>query len=458
MGVASPQPTDKGTSLEKDACLYVLDTSVLIHDPEALRSYRNTSIAVPIFVVMELDDLKTSPRHEVASSARVASRRIVSLMEHGSLHDPNGVEDPETGSTVYVVSNDDEWEKTLKETSSSRKMDHMILGTAIALRPKFPHLKVILVSKDVNLRILADSQGISAEDYNQDRVQEDEIPKGFRVLQGVEPEELQGLFLNEDGGETHSTLKVEGLVANEFVLCGQQVFRWKREKLSPVSKSFRGTGVTPRNIEQRMALDLLTDPSVHLVTLLGIAGTGKSFLALAAAISQLGKQYEKIILSKPIVAMGKDLGYLPGSESEKMQPWMLSFYDNLDQLMSTDGDESGRKGAKERTWEQLFHAKKIEIQPLHSIRGRSIAKSIMIIDECQNLSPHEVKTIVSRAATGTKVVLCGDPYQIDDAYLDRFTNGLVHAATSSRGNAIAGTVTLTEGVRSPLAELAATRL
>lgn len=440
----------------------MLDTSVLIHDPEALRNFRDTHIAIPIFVVMELDDLKTSPRHEVASAARTASRRIVALMEHGSLHDPKGVLDPTTNSTVYVIGQDGLGSVSIKESASSRKMDLLILGSALSAQKD--GRKVTLVSKDVNLRILADSEGIAAEDYNQDKVQESEIPTGFRYMTLPDEQSPHTLYSTDNDSGTLPPWSWGGgePAPNEFLLCGQpeapQVFRWRRGKMTPVLKTFKATGISPRNLEQRMALDLLLDPTVQLVTLIGKAGTGKSFIALAAAIAQLDKSYDKIILSKPVVAMGRDLGYLPGTEADKMQPWMLSFYDNLDQLMSTDTDTAGRKGSKEKSWEQLFHSKKVEIQPLHSIRGRSIAKSFMLIDECQNMSPHEVKTVVSRAAVGTKVVLCGDPYQIDDAYLDAYTNGLVHAATSAIGNPIAGTVTLSEGVRSPLAELAATKL
>lgn len=438
--------------------LYVLDTSVLIHDPEALRNFRNTQIAIPIFVVMELDDLKTSPRHEVASAARTASRRLVALMEHGSLHDPKGVKDPASGSVVRVIGQEGLGTISLKESASSRKMDLLILSSALKAQKEPENSEVILVSKDVNLRILADSEGLKAEDYNQDRVDESEIPTGF-VYRDIDPRELGACYYQE---RDITPVNAPVVGENEFLLCGDknnpQAFRNKKGTFTAVPKTFKGTGIVPRNLEQRLALDLLMDPSVQLVTLIGKAGTGKSFLALAAAIAQLDGVYDRVILSKPVVAMGRDLGYLPGTESDKMAPWMLSFYDNLDQLMSTDKDVSGRKGSKERSWEQLFHSKKMEIQPLHSIRGRSIAKALMIVDEGQNMTPHEVKTVVSRAATGTKVILCGDPYQIDDAYLDTYTNGLVHAATAALGNPIAGTMTLTEGVRSPLAELAATKL
>ena len=438
-------PLKRGICLTNKSQLHVLDTSVLIHDPEALNNYPGGHVAIPLFVVMELDDLKTSPRHEVSTPARMASREIVELQKYGSLHDPKGVVDPDTGTTVYVVGGDT---KSIRESISSRKMDLLILGSALELQERFEDFKVTLVSKDVNLRILADSQGLGTDDYNQDRVLESDVPKGWVEVETSDFDyEQEGLV----------TVNGKVIAPNEFIRCGETIVRYRKNKITPCSTLFRGTGITPRNPEQRMAMDLLMDPNVSLVTLLGISGTGKTICALGAALAQLDRTYDKIILSKPVVAMGKDLGYLPGDQGEKLAPWMLSFQDNLDQLISTDNDHQGRKGSRERTWEQLFHSKKMEMQPLHSIRGRSISRAFIIVDEVQNISPHEVKTVVSRAALGTKVVLCGDPDQIDDSYLDRYTNGLVHAATVSYGSPIAGTVTLTEGVRSPLAELAATR-
>jgi PhoH-like ATPase len=182
---------------------------------------------------------------------------------------------------------------------------------------------------------------------------------------------------------------------------------------------------------------------------------GKTLLALQAGLQQLDRVYDKIILSKPVVPMGRDLGFLPGSEAEKIHPWMMSFFDNLDQLLTTDKKENLKRGTKEKNWEHLVQSGHVEIQPMHTIRGRSIPRSFMLFDEIQNATPHEIKTVVSRAATGTKVVLCGDPSQIDDPFLDSFSNGLVHAAKMTRGSALAGTVCLTDGVRSPLSDLAA---
>lgn len=434
--------------------LFVLDTSVLIHDPESIRSFRNTSVAIPIYVIMELDDLKESKRMDVATSARIVSRRISDIMKIGSLHDPKGVLDPNTNSTFYVIgaSREDGGFDGLLSGIGTRKTDLLILKTA--LRKKQEGFNVVVVTKDVNMRILADSEGLEAEDYDQDKVSPDAVPSGLVTI----PFDSAAQCAYQNPLDP-SVLGCEGVAFNEFVLCGDHLLRLHGDGLlHPVPKSFKNLAIQPRNLEQRMALDLLSDPEVKLVNLIGLAGTGKTLCALAVAINGLDFAYSKVILSKPVVPMGRELGFLPGTEEEKMAPWMLSYVDNMDQIFKPDNDVKGRRGTKEKTWEQLLHSKKLEIQPLHSIRGRSIGNAFIIADEIQNCTPHEVKTFVSRAAEGTKVVLCGDPSQIDDSYLDAFTNGLVHSAVNSKGSKIAGTVILRQGVRSELAEFAATRL
>lgn len=436
--------------------LYVLDTSVLVHDPEALRNFRDTSVAIPIFVVMELDDLKVSQRYEVASSARQASRRISDIVSIGDVNNPEGISDPKTRSIFYMVGQDTHFE-SIENTTISRKMDLLILGEALALQERFSDKKVILVTKDVNLRILATVKGLKAEDYRKDRVDADDLPKGVYDLTPTDPDVLQPLY----GREPPSTVEgidLTGVKPNEFVrLADGQLFRWTGAALRPVLKPHR-MKFEPRNDGQRMALDLLLDPKVHLVILIGMAGSGKTLMALQAGLLQLSTHYDKIILSKPVVPMGRDLGFLPGDLGEKMHPWMMPFFDNLDQIVATDKKDNTRKGVKERNWEQLLESGQVEIQPMHSIRGRSIPRAFMLIDEVQNATPHEVKTVVSRAATGTKVVLCGDPSQIDDPFLDAFSNGIVHAAKVTRDSPLSGVVYLEEGVRSPLAELAAKSL
>jgi PhoH-like ATPase len=228
-----------------------------------------------------------------------------------------------------------------------------------------------------------------------------------------------------------------------------------------VPKEFPRLRISPKNIEQRMALSILSDPSVSLVTLIGKAGTGKTFLALAAALTQMNSgKYERILLTKPNIAMGNDIGYLPGSESDKMKPWMQSFFDNLDQLFPATAEDRGifSNHHIEKGWEQLFYSDKIQVQPVYSVRGRSISNAYVIIDEAQNLTPHETKTLITRAAEGTKVVLCGDPYQVDRNFMDHHSTGLTYVTKRMRGAKEFGTVYCSIGVRSTLAELAATKL
>jgi PhoH-like ATPase len=316
---------------------------------------------------------------------------------------------------------------------------------------------VVLVTKDVNLRILAAAKGVKAEDYRKDRVDPNDVPSGVHERVLTDPDALQP-FYGADPPDVIDGVNLAGVRPNEFIKFSEvdgshRLFRWTGSALRTIGK-WR-LKFDARNDGQRMALDLLMDPKVSLVVLLGAAGTGKTLMALMAGVSQLDRQYDKIILSKPVVPMGRDLGFLPGSEAEKLHPWMMSFFDNLDQLFATDKKDNARKGVKEKNWEQLVQSGQVEIQPMHSIRGRSIPRAFMLFDEIQNATPHEVKTVVSRAATGTKVVLCGDPSQIDDPFLDAFSNGLVHAAKATRESPLAGAVYLGEGVRSPLADLAA---
>lgn len=456
---------------------YVLDTSVLVHDPQALLAFRGTRVAVPIFVVMELDELKTSKRVDVAAAARMATRIIYKLREFGSLHQGDGAYDPERDTWYRIITQEANTEaidvlgalRAFDASASGRKMDGLIVQSSLALQATLPTHQVVLVSKDVNLRILAEFAGLHAEDYERDKISHDTLFKGFREAPNAG---IQG----SDGAESAANLRPEDfsadpLLPNEYIVTsdegGEHVFRYhaQSDAIRSVQRDFFGrVGIEPRNVEQRMALDLLMDPSVHLVTLIGKAGTGKTFLALAAALAQMSlggrTGYQRTLLSKPVVAVGQDVGFLPGDMDAKLQPWMTSFYDNLDVLIRPDADGAVGKGAakSERSWEQLFESRQLEMQPLHTIRGRSIANAFMLIDEAQNLTPHELKTIITRAASGTKVVLAGDPHQVDNPFLDAHSNGLVYVAERLKGSPVTGTVTFSQGQRSVLAELGATLL
>ena len=445
--------------------IHVLDTSVLVHDPKALFNFRDTNVAIPIFVVMELDELKNSRRLEVAAAARWASRIISELREFGPLTG-EGVTHPDLNTNFRIVS--DSEMQNLGKSIQKHTMDRLIIKSALTLQNDPAFGRVVMISKDVNLRILAEFEGLLAEDYDMDRVELSDVYEGYRVIEDFDPNLVQ-LAYSPDSELLPSQLGLEDLFPNEFVVCrnGRELllqFNGATGALEPVAKDFkRVTGIDPRNVEQRMALSLLLDPKIKLVSLIGRAGTGKTFLALAAALAQLngarGAEYQRILLSKPVVAMGNDIGYLPGDFDAKMHPWMASFFDNLDQLIPT-GDEATNKGAtkNEKVWEHLFNSNQLEVQAIHTIRGRSIPQSFMVIDEVQNLTPHEVKTIITRAAAGTKVVIAGDPYQVDNHFLDQHSNGLTYVTERMKISPISGTVFFTKGERSELAEAAATLL
>lgn len=448
---------------EKSSSIFVLDTSVLIHDPECLRGFHNTSVVIPIFCVMELDDLKDNrKKFEVAACAREASRSISRLRELGSLNDPEGVFDPETGSTYYVSASDKgTGVQALKATGSTRHMDLLILETALDVQNRFQDKKTVLITKDVNLRILADAEGLVAEDYDRDKVLISDLYRGSRVVEEFDMDLLAKAYYSEEP----LTCEMVGLTdvrPNEFVVFKNpsvtHVFRNSYDnQLKVVQKTFKSTGIVPRNIEQRMALDLLLDPEIQLVTMVGKAGTGKTFLVLAAALAQMGPDcpYDSILLSKPTLAMGhSEIGFLPGTLEEKMEPWMQSFFDNFDQLIPTEEKRAGR----EKNWEYLIHMGCVKLQTIHTIRGRSIPKSLMFIDEAQNLTPHEIKTIITRAAEGTKVILSGDPFQCDSRFLDQHSNGLTYVTERMKDQHRFGTVFISDGVRSELSDLAATLL
>lgn len=449
---------------EKNSSIFVLDTSVLIHDPECLRGFHDTSVVIPIFCIMELDDLKDNrKKFEVAACAREASRSISRLRELGSLNDPEGVFDPETGSTYYVAASEEgSGVQALKSTGSTRHMDLLILETALSVQERFSDKNTILITKDINLRILADAEGLVAEDYDRDKVLLTDLYKGSRVVTDFDADLLATAYYS-DNRLTCEQLGLEDVKPNEFLLFKNEsvmhLFRnTESNTLKIVPKVFKGVGIVPRNIEQRMALDLLLDPEIQLVTMIGKAGTGKTFLVLAAALAQMGPEapYASILLSKPTLAMGhSDIGFLPGTLEEKMEPWMQSFFDNFDQLITTD-EKPGK--SNEKNWEYLLHMGLVKLQTIHTIRGRSIPNSLMFIDEAQNLTPHEIKTIITRAAEGTKVILSGDPFQCDSRFLDQHSNGLTYVTERMKDQHRFGTVFIADGVRSELSDLAATLL
>jgi PhoH-like ATPase len=413
----------------------LLDTSVLIHDPESVRSFPEAEVLVPIYVIMELDVLKDKEQSQVARLARRASALILEGISEGSPH-PIRVVTP-TGELNLSA---------LDSANKIRYIDLLILQTAIA---EAKNTDLVIISKDVNLRIIAKSIGLNAQDYTKDSPSE--ISVGIKHISISDPSietEVARAYWNDSANIPL------GLLENEFAHLTtpsgkSHLVQLKNGVVKPADKKLKVEGVSPRNIEQTACMSLLLDPQVELVAIVGKAGTGKTFLALACALAQAGR-YQKILLSKPVVDLGKGLGFLPGDMAEKMEPWMQSFFDNLDQI-NPMWDVTTNNSDKESFLEKHH----IEVQPIHSIRGRSLKNAYMIIDEAQNLTRHEIKSIITRAASGTKVVLLGDPHQIDHPYLDSYSNGLSYVIEKMRGQKIFGSMSLHKSERSSLSDIAA---
>nr|HPM96331.1 PhoH family protein [Mesotoga sp.] len=395
---------------------FVLDTNVLVHDPYCFMNFEDNNIIIPFPVLEEIDKLKKNAG-SVGQNARKVSRYLDSLREKGSLAE--GIKTESGGTIRIAVFN--EFKSKLPPFASNGYKDNAILLYTMELvdSEKF---SVVLVSKDINMRVKADILGLKAEDYLHDRVEIDDQLSGVET---VRDPRLMERFLLEEGlpaGEVK-----EGLEANEFVDFGDGVVGRvspDRENVVPLRLDMESSswGIKPRNLEQLMAMELLLDDDIKIVFIPGMAGTGKTLISLACGLRKVidEKRYERLLVARPIIPMGQDIGYLPGSMEEKMSPWMTPIIDNLHILFGNrrmDLETFMKKG------EQL------QVEVLSYIRGRSIPNQYFIIDEAQNLSPHEIKTIITRVGENTKIVLIGDPYQIDNSYLDAFSNGLTYAAS-----------------------------
>ncbi len=435
--------------------VFVLDTNVLLHDPNSILHFQEHDVVIPIVVIEEVDHFKKDPT-EIGRNARNVSRMLDRLRATGSLS--RGVPLEGGGSLKVDVAAHSLDLGIL--SADKHKADNQILACARELLHTLKE-HVVLVSKDTNLRIKADAIGVQAEDYTTDRVEMEELYSGHRTWE-VEPAQVDLLY---DGGlppdpDLH-------LHPNQFVtlvdrsnpshtalgrlMAGDNLLRPLRRLEAPP------WGIKPRNREQQFALDLLLDDTVQVVTLLGKAGTGKTLLAIAAGLQQVvdDERYHKLLVSRPVMPMGRDLGYLPGDIGEKLRPYMQPIYDNLEFIVAANVEARRRTTM---TAAQLEEAGYLSVEPLTYIRGRSIPSQFLVVDEAQNLTPHEVKTILTRAGEGTKVVLTGDPQQIDNPYVDASTNGLSFLADHFKHLDISGHVTLVKGERSRVAELASTFL
>ena len=435
---------------------FVLDTNVLLHNAESIESFADNTIVLPMAVIEELDNFKKE-NNELGRSARQVIRRLDNLRAQGNLRD--GV--PIGDGGILKIAN------APLDTSyaglEAKIPDNRILGLAFQLHQAGEH--VIFVSKDINARLKADALGLVAEDFEKQKVNIDELYSGYEEAI-VSTRTVDEFFKNR-------VMKARGLgkYPNEFLLLKDRSNK-KRTALARVlepgllthlSTHFAESwNVQPRNKEQRLAIELLMDPEVSIVTLVGQAGTGKTLLALAAGLQTTlrNHRYDRILVSRPIIPMGKDIGYLPGAKEEKIAHWMQPIFDNLTYLLRDNPVDTpkGKKKLKtsvQERMDRLFRDDVMVLEALTYIRGRSIPRQYVVVDEAQNLTPHEVKTIVSRAGEGTKMVLTGDPYQIDNPYLDASSNGLIYAAERLKEQAIHGHITLRTSERSELAAVAA---
>jgi PhoH-like ATPase len=428
---------------------FVLDTNVLLHDPRAIYNFADNHVIIPIYVLEEIDTFKKE-MSERGRNAREVARLLDDTRHKGHLSEGVGLEN---GGTLRVAIGKRALPDPLR---SSQIADNFILAVALEVRDAEPNVRTFLVTKDVNLRVRGDALGLLATDYDAEKIDIQELYPGTREL------EIEGAMVDAFHKDGSLPLNRDDIHPNEYLLLRDvansnhtALGRWdgKDKRIVPVRKLREGVwGIRPRNKEQHYALDLLLNDDIKLVTLVGKAGTGKTLVAIAAGLQKVVEEqiYQKLLVSRPVYPLGRDIGFLPGDIEEKLNPWMQPIYDNVELLMgfSKDGKKDGR------SYTEMMDLGYIEIEPLTYIRGRSIPNQYMIVDEAQNLTPHEVKTIITRVGDGTKIVLTGDPYQIDNPYVDAANNGLTTVVERFKREAIAGHVTLTRGERSALAELA----
>jgi len=437
---------------------FVIDTNVLLHSPVALNVFADNHVVLPMVVLEELDKFKTQSS-ELGRNARESIRTLDALRAGGKLS--KGVSLP-NGGTLRVLVTPEIDKAGLEEDTP----DNALIRLAYSLVRKGE--RVIIVSMDINVRVKANALDLDAEDFEHEKVNFDELYSGYD--EKVVPQEIierlyDGQVLSSVPAKRHPNMFLHLTSAeNPDMKAIARVF--PDGTLAEINLAIDTIyGIQARNIEQRMALELLMDPAVSIVTLVGQAGTGKTLLALAAGMHLVQHEhlYDRILVSRPIVPLGKDIGYLPGDKEEKLSHWMEPIFDNLEYLLRKHQPNLPPAGAKKQPKllspleriHQLLDTDTLDLEALTYIRGRSISKQFMIIDEAQNLTPHEVKTVVSRAGEGTKVVLTGDPYQIDNPYLDASSNGLTYAAERMKELPLHGHVTLHHSERSLLAAAAA---
>ena len=435
--------------------IFILDTNVPLHDYLAIRHFMDNDLVIPIAVIEELDKFKKG-NDTLAFNARGFMREVNKITDGRRLKNGSYSIGKHLGH-LWIEPNHP-FPDTLKDLFKDDTQDHRILATAIWVKDSFPGRFVALVTKDINLRLKAKAAGMEVQDYLTDKVEEEKVEsseKELQVIEDISADALQKLSYGQDNCIRWQEVSSEKPHPNQLykfswdgtTVCGR--YDAARDVIALV-RAHEACGIKPRNDEQKFAIDACLNPSIQLVSLTGGAGTGKTLIALASALEQ-ERDYDQIILTRPTVILGnQDIGFLPGDQKSKMSPYIQPLMDNLEVIK-----RNFRPGSKQALRiESMLKDEKLIISPLAYIRGRSLGKVFFIIDEAQNLTPHEIKTIITRAGEGTKMVFTGDIFQIDQPYLDQWSNGLTHLGEKMAGQPLFQHVFLRKGERSPLSEIA----
>ncbi len=432
--------------------IFVLDTNVLLHDYKCIYNFQDNDIVIPIVALEELDKFKKG-NDSLNFNARECTRVLDELI--GKADPTKGISIGDGHGNLYLALGQ-KYPDSMKISFPEPSPDHRILAIADHIRATNADRKVVVVSKDINLRVKAKSLGIAAEDYTTDKVQNiDELYKGIDTIDNVDSELINRLYESKNGVPLGEFNLDREIFANEYFILksgnkGALAHYDPFNKMIVQVEKRKVFGIEPRNAEQAFALDALTRPEVNLISLTGKAGTGKTLLAVAAALQQAAT-YEQIFVARPIIPLtNQDLGYLPGTVKEKIGPYMMPLYDNLGVIKH----QFNANSKEVNRIDEMLKDERLVITPLAYIRGRSLSNAFFIIDEAQNLTPHEVKTIVTRAGENVKIVFTGDVQQIDSPYLDTTSNGLSYLTDKMKGQNLFAHMNLVKGERSPLAELA----
>ncbi|MGY5352866.1 PhoH family protein [Wenyingzhuangia sp. IMCC45533] len=431
--------------------IFVLDTSVLLFDHNSINNFQDNNVVIPITVLEELDNFKIG-NDTKNFEARSIIRFLDKISDHQNLNEWISI--GKGKGDLFISMHDNASGINAKDAYGSNKNDHKIIDTALLIKESYPKAIVTLVTKDINLRIKAKALELSAEDYKTGKVEDiKEVSKGTINLDELESDVIKNLYQNNE-------IEENGILGNQKVGNGYYIINNQNDsvlarycpntdKIQRVEKSY-AFGIKPKNAEQTFAIDALLNEDIKLVALQGVAGTGKTLLALASALEQKAL-YQQIILARPIIPLSnRDIGFLPGGAEEKISPYMQPLFDNLKFIKSQYKADS----RKRKALDEMEENEDLVLTALAFIRGRSLANVMMIIDESQNLTPHEVKTIITRAGEGTKIIFTGDINQIDTPYMDEHSNGLTYLIDKLKGNSLFAHIKLEKGERSELANLA----